>query len=286
MRIVADIYSEKIAQVSQNRPAVINSPPPEAIFTTKTSSPCSPLFEEPAAKKGEEPIDYGELYEYEKPSEYKDPFTLEDLVDKLDISEEYLVQTRFSTLKKKPYKDLAVNSVNSSKKYTCTDLKPVPAPEEEKWGESAKPHSESNPWDHPLPLSQNLPSGSLPVNTRGLPEHDVNKKFEELKGWKFSAPSPLCEDPVPHNETASHVEVERIFGGKSTSCEVVDFVYKRINVGEAVPSTEAVTLEKPALCQEYTPAEAVFIEEADPFELKLPIGKTKEKMEGKKAKRE
>lgn len=281
MRIVADIYSEKIAQISQNRPAVVNGSPPEAIFTTETSSLCSPLLEEPATEKCEEPNGYGELDEYEKPSECEDPFMFEDLVDELDISKEYPVQTRLSTLEKESYKDLAVNKVNISKKYTCTALKRFPALEEETRGKSAKPVPESNPWDHRLLLSQDLYGGSLPVNTQGPPGYDfslvVSKELGGVGDRDFLATSPPCGDTVPHNETASHVEFERTFGGKSTSCEPVDFVYERINWGEAVSRAETVTLEESALCQEDTPAEAVFTEEAAPIELNLPLANLKKK---------
>lgn len=284
MRIIADIYSEKIAQIYQNRPAVVNGSPPEVIFATETSSICSHLLEEPATEKCEEPNGYGELFKYEKPSECEDPFTFEDLVE-WDISKEYPVQTRFSTLEKESYKDLAVNKVNISKKYTCTALKRFPALEEETRGKSAEPVPESNSWYHSLPLSQDLSGGSLPVKTLGPPGYDlsldVSKELGGVGDRDFLAPFPPCGEYVPLNETASHVEVERTFGGKSASCEAVDFVYERINLGEAVSRAETVTPEKPALCQEDTLAEAVFIEKAAPIELNLPIENSEKKNKNK-----
>lgn len=41
MRILTQIYSEKIAHISQNTPVIINGSPVEAIFTTEMSSPLS-----------------------------------------------------------------------------------------------------------------------------------------------------------------------------------------------------------------------------------------------------
>lgn len=285
MRIVADIYSEKIAQVSQNRPDVINGSPLEAIFTTEKSGLCSLLLEQPATEKHEEPNGYGKLYDYEKPSECGDPFDLESVVDELDISKEYPVQPPFSTLEKKSYKDLAVNKVNISKEYTDTILKQVPTLGEEKRGESAKPISELNPWDHPPPLNQDLSGVSLPVSTQGPPadgfQFGVSKEPEEIKDWNFWGLSPPRGDLVLHNETASHVEVERTFGEKSTSCEADAF----LNWGEPFSRAKAVKLETLALCQEDTPAEAIFIEGAAPIEPNLPIGKDKKKSKWKKAKR-
>lgn len=248
MRIVADIYSEKIAQISQNTPAVINGSPAEAIFTTGTSSPGPPLLEVPATEESEEPVGYEKLYEYEKLSECEDPVTFKDLVDKLDLSGEYPV--RYSALEKEPYKDLAVNEVNVSKKkkkFTYSVIERVPTLEKDTSGKSEETIPESNPWDHPL-HPHHLSGGSLSVNTQGPIDEDflpgvpgVIEELEEFNIFDFPAP------PSP----ASPFGVGRGLGG---------FVV----CGEAVSRAEAATIEKVALCQEDTPAEAVFIGEAAP----------------------
>lgn len=268
MRIVADIYSEKIAQISQNTPAVINGSPVEAIFTTGMASPCPPLLEEPASVRYEEPAGYRELYERENPSVCEDPCTFEDLVDKLDLSEGYPVQTRFPTLEKEIYKDLAVNKVDLSKKYTeYTVLERVPTLEKETSGKVEEPTPESNPWDHRLRPDQD-PFDGLP------PEDDlppgVSEELEGLKnlflyaepthgGRNFSTLSASCGDPLTYDEPAS--PDDRSFGGKFTSSELCGFgfVYEQFTQGEAVSRAEAITLEEAALFPEDTPAEAVFI---------------------------
>lgn len=296
MRIVADIYSEKIAQISQNTPAVSNGSPVEAIFITGTSSPCPPFLEEPPSV---EPVGYGKLYGYENPSECEDPVTFEDLVDKFDLSEGYPVQKRFSTLAKEPYNDLAVNKVDLSKKYTkYAFLERIPTLEKETSGKSEEPIPESNPWDHPLRPDQDLSGGFLPVYRQAPSEDDflpgVSEELEELKdlglyakhtlgGRNFSTLSASCRDSVPYDEPAS--PVERSFGGNFTSCEVVGSVYQPIIWGEAVSRAEAVTLEQVALCPEDTPAEAVPSEEEAAPPAEAPVELDLRRRKGKKGKK-
>lgn len=311
MRIVADIYSEKIAQISQNTPAVSNGSPVEAIFTTGTSSLCPPVLEEAPSVGFEEPAGYGELYEYEKLSECEDPVTFDDLVDKLNLSEGYRAPTQFSNFEKEVYKNPAIKKMLLSKKNTkYTFLERIPTPEKEASGKSEDPIPESNPWDHRLRPDQNLPGGQLPVFTQAPSEEDflpgVREELEEpedlglyakptLDGRKFSTLTASCGDPVSYDEPASPVEWS--FGGNSTFCEVVGSVYQPITWGEAVSSAKAVTLEEAALCQEDIPAEAVpseeaapppaeavLCEEAAPVELYLLGKKAKKGKKGKKMK--
>lgn len=265
MGVVADIYSEKITQISQNTPAVINGPPAEAIFATGTTSPGPPLLEAPATEKSEEPVGYEKLYEYEKLSECEDPVTSKDLVNRLDLSGEYLVPC--SALEKEPYKDLAVNEVNVSekkiKKFTYSVIEQFPTFEKEKSEKGEEPIPESDPWYKPLHPDQDLSGWSLPVNTQSpigenfqseLPDAiDELEKFEILD---FRAPPfPSFGDLPPYNEPDSPFGVGRGLGNL-TSCEVVS--------GEAVSRAEVATLEKFVLCQEDTSAEPVFIGEAAP----------------------
>lgn len=93
MRILTEIYSEKIAHISQNTPVIINGLPVEAIFTTELSSPLSrnetlcgePAIEEPA---GCEKLD-------EKPAEHEHPVTYGDLVDEWHPLGKFLVKSKF-----------------------------------------------------------------------------------------------------------------------------------------------------------------------------------------------
>lgn len=232
MRIVADIYSEKIAQISQNTPAVSNGSPVEAIFTTGTSSLCPPVLEEAPSVGFEKPAGYGELYEYEKLSECENPVKFDDLVDKLNLSEGYRAPTQFSNFEKEVYKNPAIKKMLLSKKNTkYTFLERIPTPEKEASGKSEDPIEDLALYAGPT-----------------------------LDGRDFSALTASCGGPVSYDEPASPVEWS--FGVNSTFCEVVGSVYQPITWGEAVSSAEAVTLEEAALCQEDIPAEAVPSEEA------------------------
>lgn len=117
MRILTEIYSEKIAHISQNTPVIINGSPVEAIFTTELSSPlsrnetlCGELAIEELA--GCEKLD-------EKPAEHEHPVTYGDLVDEWHPLEEFPCQ------------------------------KQVLIPEKESREKSEEPTPECSPWDPP-----------------------------------------------------------------------------------------------------------------------------------------
>lgn len=187
MRIVAEIYSEKIAQISQNTPAVTNGSLAEAMSTTETSSPPSryeTLREEPATK---EPAGYGELDEYGKRSACGHPVTSES---KLDLSEGDPVQKVVLTLE-----------MESSEK-------------------SEEPAKKPNLWD--LDPDQDPPGGHPPVYPQGPSEDEFPPSVSEQKfgkrkgsvlypnkpGWTYWKPSTSFGDPVPFGEPARKVKKE------------------------------------------------------------------------------
>lgn len=171
MRIVTEIYGEKIAHISQNTPVIINGSLVEAIFTTELSSPRSrneilcgePAIEEPA---GCEKLD-------EKPAEYEHPVTYGDLVDELHPLE----------------------------KFPCQ--KQVPIPEKESSEKSAEPTPECSPWDPPPHHDQAVSGEHPPAYQQGTSEDailpNVSEKREEPAsiGWGFSGGSAPPKDPVP-----------------------------------------------------------------------------------------
>lgn len=129
MRILTEIYSEKIAHISQNTPVIIKGSLVEAIFMTEMSSPLSrnetlcgePAIEEPA---GCEKLD-------EKPAEHEHPVTYGDLVDEWHPLEEFPCQ------------------------------KQVPIPEKESREKSEEPTPVCSPWDPP-PHHDEAVSGEHP----------------------------------------------------------------------------------------------------------------------------
>lgn len=290
MRTVAEIYSEKIAHISQNNPAIINESPVEAIFTTRAPSPLSgheALREEPAY---EEPAWYGEPDEYEKPSVCEHPDTFEDLgFKKLVLSEGYPVQKRVPTLEKESYEDLVVNKADLPEEYHVQ--KRVPALEKASSEKSEVTTRKSSLWDDPLHPDQDFSTGHPPVYPQSPSEvgflPGVVEELQEPKSSALYAKPTLgelgfscgypSEAPSPPNEWS--------FGGKITPFKV-DFGSQPVTWGEAVSRAEAVSCEEVAsiveavFCEEAAPpAEAVPCDESGPSEL---CGKKRKK--GKKEK--
>lgn len=104
MRSVTEIYSEKIATISQNTPVTNDGSPVESVFTPDLSSPRSRnenLRGEPEAVSYEEPAGCEKLDEYEKPAVCEHPVTYGDLVDdELNPLGEFPIQKRILYLEK------------------------------------------------------------------------------------------------------------------------------------------------------------------------------------------
>lgn len=181
IRIVTEIYSEKVAHISQNKPVIINRSGIDAIFTTELSSPPSrneTLREEPETVGYEEPTGCEKLDEYEKPAVREHPVTYGDLVGELDPGEEFTIRKR------------------------------VPIPEKDSTEKSEEPTPECSPWDPALRHDQAVceyPSSCQQDASDDAILPNVSNKLEEPThySWSYWKPSASCEDPVPCDKSSS-----------------------------------------------------------------------------------